>query len=94
MHPYRPEKYKEFFQEEGLNDIEYPVNPIEMQEIEEKLHININLFGFYDDIGKARFPMYISKQNFERTVDLLYFNEHYAWIKDFSRFISDLTKHQ
>ena len=93
-HPYRPEQYEEFFEEEGLNDIQYPVNPIEMQEIEEKLHININLFGFYDDIGKARFPMYISKQNFEQTVDLIYFNEHYAWIKDFGRFISDLSKHK
>ena len=77
-HAYRPRKYVTFFQEEGLNDIEYPVNPIEMNEIEEKLKININLFGFNDDHGKARFPMYTSKQNFERIVDLLYFNEHYA----------------
>ena len=63
-----------------------------MQEIEENLQINIKLFGYYDDSGKARFPMYISKQNCERTVDLLCFKEHYIWIKDFSRFLSDLTK--
>ena len=30
---------------------------------------------------------------FERTIDLLYWDEHYAWIKNFRRFMADLSSH-
>ena len=46
---------------EGLNDIEYPVNPIDIPQLEQRLNISINLFSYFDDIGKARHPMYISR---------------------------------
>ena len=81
------------FDNEGLNDIEYPVNPIDIPQIEQKLNISINLFSYFDDIGKARHPMYISRLNSPIHIDLLYFKEHYAWIKDFSRLFADLNKY-
>ena len=89
----RPEKYLQYFEDEGLNDIEYPVSPIDIPQIEQRLNISINLFSYFDDIGKARHPMYISRHNSPIHIDLLYFNNHYAWIKDFSRLFADLNKH-
>ena len=47
----------------------------------------INFFIYFDDMGRARHPMYISRHKSVFEIDLLYFNEHYAWIKDFSRFL-------
>ena len=44
-------------------------------------------------MGKAFYPMYISRHNSQRHIDLLYFNGHYAWIKNFRRLFSNLTKH-
>ena len=35
--------------------------------------------------------MYISRHNSPIHIDLLYFTQHYAWIKDFGRLFSDLT---
>ena len=35
--------------------------------------------------------MFVSKKNFNREVDLLYWNEHYALITNFSAFLRDLT---
>ena len=37
--------------------------------------------------------MYISRNISVYEIDLLYFKEHYAWIKDFSSLFADLTKH-
>ena len=49
-----------------------------------------NVFGFYDDEGIARYPIYISENSYETSIDLLYWNQHYAAITNFSRFIADL----
>ena len=75
-----------------LHDIAYPVQPTDIPQLEEKLKLKINLFSFYDDEGRARYPLYISQQTeFTQEIDLLYWNEHYAWIKTFSAFIWDLA---
>ena len=91
--PHSPENYLEYFEEEGLLDIEYPVNPLDIPQLEERLNISINLFCYFDDIGNARHPMYISRHNSPIQIDLLYFKQHYAWIKDFSRLFKDVTTH-
>ena len=90
-HPTRPENYFQYFDEEGLFDIEYPVNPIDITQLEERLSISINLFSYFDDIGKARHPMYISRHNSPILIDLLYYKHHYAWIKDFRWLFSDVA---
>ena len=76
-----------------LDAIEYPVSPIDLPQIELRLNISINVIGFYDGDGKARYPIYCSRQVRETEVDLLYWDGHFAWIKDFSRLMRDITKH-
>ena len=79
------------FHEHGLDQIEYPV-PVEMiPELEEKLQISFNVFSFFDNEGQARYVMRVSKRSMPRHIDLLYYNEHYAWIKNFSRLFHDIT---
>jgi len=36
--------------------------------------------------------MYLSKISQDNAVDLLFWNGHFAWIKNFSRFLGDTTK--
>ena len=52
------------------------------------------MIGFYNSDGKARYPIYCSLHVSETEIDLLYWNGHYAWIKDFSRLMRDITKHK
>ena len=89
----RPNMYSKCFEENGLDDIEYPVNPVDIPLLEQRLNISINLYSYFDDIGRARHPMYISRHKSVCEIDLLYFNEHYAWIKNFSGLFADLTHH-
>ena len=83
-HSKTPSKYSKYFEEEGLDDIDYPVSPVDIPVLEKHLNISINLYSYFDDIGHARHPMYISRHKSVCKIDLFYFNEHYAWIKDFS----------
>ena len=55
------------------------------------MNIGINVFSFFDDEGKARYPKYISPEGkYKDEINLLYWNEHFAYIKNFSAFIADL----
>ena len=92
-HLTRPENYVQYFEEEGLLDIEYPVNPVDIPQLEGRLNILINLVSYFDDIGKVRNPIYISRHNSPIHINLLYFKQHYAWIKDLSRLFKDVTTH-
>ena len=88
----RAHLYLPFFQENGLHNLHYPIQPEAVPEIERQLHLRINIFSFFDDEGKGRYPLYVSKnEEYTEEIDLLYWNEHYAWIKSFSRFIADLS---
>ena len=88
----RAKVYDKYFEQFGLNTIQYPVSPDQICEIEQRLNLKINVFSFFDDEGKGRFPLYISKQSSNvLEVDLLYWNQHYAWIKNFNSFIYDLS---
>lgn len=89
---HRPGYYDKYFQQYGLADLSYPIGPSEIPSIEDQLEICINIFSFYDDEGRARYPIYVSKKNFQKTIDLLYWDEHYAWIKSFCRFMAGISK--
>ncbi len=53
--------------------------------------MRINVFSFFDDEGKGRYPKYIGEEgNYNDEVNLLYWNEHFALISQFSGFIADL----
>ena len=63
--------------------------------IEIKNNICINVFGYEN---KWAFPIYISEQKFEDSMDLLLLNNdnksHYVYIKDFNRFMFHKTKNK
>ena len=92
LHPAKPHHYNNKFSWGGLDQLNYPVEIDEIPSIEMDLNISINVFSFHDDAGRARYPEYISKLKSHIIVDLLHWNEHYAWIKDFSRFMGDISK--
>ena len=55
--------------------------------------MNINVFSFFDDEGRARHPLVISHKNHDRVANLLYWRQHYAPITSIPRLFSDITKH-
>ena len=87
-----PRQYDKYFSTKKLDEIQYPVEIADIPEIEERLGISINVFSFFDDVGRARYPVHITDYNFADVVDLLFWNNHYAYISSFQRFMSDITK--
>ena len=63
--------------------------------IEEKENIYINVSGYEKELV---FPIYISDQKFEDSMDLLLLidddKSHYVYIKDFDRFMFHKTKNK
>ena len=53
----------EMFQRNKLDALPYPISPNNVHIYEERLEININVFTYFDDEGKARHPLHISKKN-------------------------------
>ena len=71
----------------------------DFSKIEEKNNICINIFGYENGLGyenKLVFPIYVSDQKFEDSMDLLLLidddKSHYVYIKDFNRFMFHKTK--
>ena len=52
--------------------IEYLVSPTDFPRIEQQLNISINVIGFYDDDGKARYLINCSRNVSETKFDFLY----------------------
>ena len=63
--------------------------------IEAKNNICINVFSYENGLV---FPIYVSEQKFEDSMDLLLLidddRSHYVYIKDFDRFMSHKTKNK
>ncbi len=92
-HMNNPASYKaQFFAKHHLDLIQYPVQPADIPAIEGNLPFAINVFSFNDDLGRSRFPIYVSPKANTPMIDLLYWDEHYALITDFNRFMFDITK--
>ena len=91
--PQRPNHYNAYFAKYGLDTLRYPVDIADITDIEKKLSIAINIYSFYDDEGRARYPVHVSQQTSNMNIDLLHWSGHYAWIKDFSAFMYDINKH-
>ena len=89
--PSHPRHYNHKFSWRGLDQIQYPVDISDISSIEEKLKVGFNVYSFYDEDGRARYPLHICKKDYDLHIDVLYWNGHYAWIKDFSRFMSDIS---
>jgi hypothetical protein len=77
-----------------LDRLAYPVKIDSLEEVEHQLGIAFNVFPLFDDEGKERYPLYLCRLNVDNAIDLLYWNTHFPWIKNFECFMSDLPKHQ
>ena len=93
-HAMRPTKYQQYFKQHGLHNISYPVEVGKVPVLEDLLQLRINIFTYLDAEGKIRCPIYVSRKNYDREIDLLRFADHYAWIKDFTKFMSDISKNE
>ena len=90
LNPHRLSAYKKYENELNFNNISFPVKLDKISQVEKLNNININVFS-YDESCNI-FPLQISKNNFEKVIDLLLItndnNNHYCWIKNFDGLIS------
>ena len=89
-HGYRVSSYKAYENDLNFNGLEFPIKPKDVALFERQNRISINLYSFHGEDGVDRFPYYLSPFTFEDQIDLLYFNNHYAYISDFNRLMSDI----
>ena len=90
-HANRPGQYTHLFHHFGQDELRYPVSIDDIPAIEERLGVTINVFSFFTDEGKARHPLYVSEKSQEKVIDLPFWDDEYAWIKNFRRFNADLS---
>ena len=69
------------------NDIEFPTKLKDIHKFENNNNVNINVFSF-DDETKKVYTLRLSKTNYEETINLFLYNEHYGVVKDLSRLVS------
>ena len=90
---------REYIKNLNYSGIEFPVTIKQYNKIEKQNNININVFGYEEEL---RYPIYISKEKNEDVLNLLLITEekeekfpnHYVLIKDFNRFMYNITKHK
>ena len=95
-HPERIKKTdKKIAEKLDYDGIEFPVQEKDFSKIEVKNNICINVFGYEN---KLVFPIYVSDQKFEDSMDLLLLihddKSHYVYIKDFDRYMFRKTKNK
>ena len=96
MHPDRiTQNEKKLVNDLNYDGIEFPVQEKDFSKIEVKNNICINVFGYENGLV---FPIYVSDQKFEDSMDLLLLidddKSHYVYIKDFNRFMFCKTKNK
>ena len=86
---------KKIAEELNYDEIEFSVQEKDFNKIEVKNNICINVFGYEN---KFVFPIYISDQKFEDSMDLLLLignnKSYYVYIKGFNRFMFHKTKNK
>ncbi|KAL9967825.1 hypothetical protein ACROYT_G026122 [Oculina patagonica] len=86
---------KAYIERLDYSEIEFPVTIKQINKIEKKNSIRINVFGYEN---KQPYPIYISKETFEDHMELLLITnetkQHYVLIKDFNKFMYNQTKHK
>ena len=89
-HPERIKKTdKKIAEKLDYDRIEFPVQEKDFNKIEVKNNICINMFSYEDGLA---FPIYVSDQKFEDSMDLLLLTDMY--IKEFNRFMFHKTKNK
>ena len=86
---------KEFIEKLDYSGIEFPITIKQINKIEKKNNIRINVFGYEE---KQPYPIYISNEKYKDHMELLLItkdeNKHYVLIKDFNKFMYQQTKHK
>lgn len=86
---------KAYVENLDYSGIEFPVEVKQYNKIEKQNSIRINVFSYEN---KKPFPVYVSKEKYENTMNLLLIADdektHYVLIKDFNRFMYNQTKHK
>ena len=81
--------YKEkMFQRHHLENLPYPISPNDVHLYVDLIQMNINVFSFFDDEGRACYSLAISRKNYERLGNLIY--GHYASITNTFNFFRTL----
>ena len=92
--PQRVSNYIHYENELKTQNMTFPVTIKQIPNFENDNFISINVFGYEKEI----FPLYITKQSFDKHVNLLLIsngeNQHYCWIKNISSLLFNLTNHQ
>ena len=91
IHAERVSHYNNSFHSRNLHQLNYPIELRNVPNVEDVIQMNVNIYGFSQG-GMKRFPMYVSKRKYPVCIDLLYWEGHYAWIKNFSALFSDVNK--
>ena len=70
--------------------VTYPVKYNDYTKFEKQNGININVFQW----KKHLFPIYISEQSNEKTIDIMLYKEHYVLINNFNRLMYSFNKNK
>lgn len=91
----RVSKYKAFESELNMEGVAYPVKVDSVRRIEElNSAYSFNVYGVDCDSKKSVvFPLYISKHNGRKHIDLLLHDGHYVWVKSLNSLLSIAGKH-
>ena len=86
---------KAYIEKLDYSEIQFPVTIKQINKIEKKNDIRINVFGYEE---RQPYPVYISKEMHKDHMELLVItkdeNKHYVLIKDFNKFMYNQTKHK
>ena len=86
---------RQYIDKLDYSGIEFPITIKQINKIEKKNNIRINVFGYE---VKQPYPIYVSKEKFKDHIELLLItkdeNKHYVLIKDFNKFMYQQTKHK
>ena len=73
----------------NYNGVDFPVYKKDYCKISVMNKININAFCYEN---KVVYPVYLSDQSFEDSMDLLLISNHYVYIKDFNKLMFNKNK--
>ncbi|XP_023233644.1 uncharacterized protein LOC111633327, partial [Centruroides sculpturatus] len=78
--------YRKFLKYLNTNTLKFPVNIKNIPSFEKNNSLKIQVFGYEK---KIIYPIYISKYQFEKEINLLLYKSHYFLIRNFNRLLSE-----
>ncbi|XP_065178129.1 uncharacterized protein LOC135808825 [Sycon ciliatum] len=91
----RVTQYTDYSNKLDLFGIDFPTPLSQISKVEKQNSLAINVFGYEDNVI---YPLLLTKKRGEKVINLLLYQKedqnHYCWIKDFSRLCYDQSKHK